>query len=536
MPVHWNTTTIWNRHKPDGLAGHQETIEGVTNYAYVRIKNRGSSIANNTVVRGYHSKPSAGVMWPTGWQSMATSQIFVGTLQPNNAEEKIAGPFSWVPNKNVWGHDCILMVVSADGDPSNADNFTVNNPIEDWRLVPNDNNVAQRNVALVAGAGGIAGLVASLQGKGFWIRNTLQNEALTIVTVKMPEVMEKLGWQITLQNFPDEGVVMQPLEQREVIFDVIAGKAFTADDIKQSDTRDIVITATANGIILGGVTYTIDLDIAFPINGPKPCSRCDKLNTEDHICVPKHLQCSLCGKPTVAIESCTCPEPKRCAVCKQIVSLAVCRICGMVYIVCGCPPTKHKCSKPQFCTNCGIQLGNIKHRCNCVCGELYTEDHQCDQLRKRCPDCGVVINTVACLKCRRKLLECGCLRPLHRCISLDPVLSCSICGGNHAASNCKVLPPILARCSQCGSNPCICKTLVKPPVVGPDLFVQKVVTEADIGTHLNEGWTVKLQLQSGSVILEKAIDIENIANEVLDQVNKQIADTVAKEKQRLLEK
>ena len=38
------------------------------------------------------------------------------------------------------------MIVSATGDPSNVDNFTTGEVIEDWRLVPNDNNIAMRKV------------------------------------------------------------------------------------------------------------------------------------------------------------------------------------------------------------------------------------------------------------------------------------------------------------------------------------------------------------------------------------------------------
>ena len=34
------------------------------------------------------------------------------------------GPFEWVPNENVYGHDCVLMIASVAGDPSNVDNFT----------------------------------------------------------------------------------------------------------------------------------------------------------------------------------------------------------------------------------------------------------------------------------------------------------------------------------------------------------------------------------------------------------------------------
>jgi hypothetical protein len=42
------------------------------------------------------------------------------------------------------------MVVSAAGDPSNLDNFTAVDPMPNWRLIPNDNNIAQRNITVAA--------------------------------------------------------------------------------------------------------------------------------------------------------------------------------------------------------------------------------------------------------------------------------------------------------------------------------------------------------------------------------------------------
>lgn len=147
LPVYWDTETIWNRRVADGVEGHQEPTIG-TNYAYVKIKNRGTSIAENVVVRAFHGKPLAGLVWPDDLQPMTTPELSAGTLQPNNAEEKIIGPFAWTPVENAVGHDSMMMIVSATGDPSNVDNFTAGEEIEDWRLVPNDNNVALRNVKL----------------------------------------------------------------------------------------------------------------------------------------------------------------------------------------------------------------------------------------------------------------------------------------------------------------------------------------------------------------------------------------------------
>lgn len=143
-----NAAAIWNRHAPDGQEGHQEPALG-TNYAYVKIRNRGREAANNVAVRGFHSKPLAGHDWPQGLQPMTTPELAAGSVQPNDAEEITVGPFAWTPVANDHGQDRMMMVVSAPGDPSNADKFSAGKEIEDWRLVPNDNNIALRDVRLL---------------------------------------------------------------------------------------------------------------------------------------------------------------------------------------------------------------------------------------------------------------------------------------------------------------------------------------------------------------------------------------------------
>jgi hypothetical protein len=265
LPVHWATTTIWNRRSADGLAAHEEPALGETNYAYVKIKNRGTSVANNVIVKGYHCKPSAGVLWPNDLQAMTTAQLSAGTLQPNNTEEKIVGPFEWTPVTNAWGHDCMLMIVSASGDPSNVDKFTAGEVVEDWRLVPNDNNVAQRNVNLVPG-GGLRGLIAGLHGKGFWVGNPGRTSAMVAVTVALPPLLAQRGWRIGLRDLPADGARLKAHEQRLVTFEVHAGAPFTRADATATTERDIVVTATADGAIIGGMVYRIDPDLDMPFN------------------------------------------------------------------------------------------------------------------------------------------------------------------------------------------------------------------------------------------------------------------------------
>jgi hypothetical protein len=43
------------------------TRSGQTNFAYVRIKNRGTQAATNVVVKGFHALPGVGLVFPTDW-------------------------------------------------------------------------------------------------------------------------------------------------------------------------------------------------------------------------------------------------------------------------------------------------------------------------------------------------------------------------------------------------------------------------------------------------------------------------------------
>ena len=53
---------------------HEEPIPGATNYAYVKVKNRGTLEANDVVVKACHSKPQAGLFWPDDFQPISSDE------------------------------------------------------------------------------------------------------------------------------------------------------------------------------------------------------------------------------------------------------------------------------------------------------------------------------------------------------------------------------------------------------------------------------------------------------------------------------
>jgi hypothetical protein len=251
--VHWQNMSMWNRNSPDGLSGHQNAIEGATNYMYGKVKNRGTSAATNVTVRSYHSLPGAGLTWPNDFTEMSpVGGLPIPSIGPNNSEEATVGPFEWVPNVNAYGHDCVLMIASVAGDASNVDNFTGTETIAEWRLVPNDNNVGQRNVSIVPGGGGPEAFTTALDGAVFLAGNSFNRPATMELRVEMPKVLASKGWRLQFADLDDNKFRL---------------KAFTADEIESAADRNISVYLYGNDILLGGMTYQLDPDLKEPSGG-----------------------------------------------------------------------------------------------------------------------------------------------------------------------------------------------------------------------------------------------------------------------------
>ena len=142
MSDYANCGAIWNRIAGDGLEGHQIPVVGLSNFAYVKIQNRGTTAAKSVIVEAFQNKPESRLIYPDDWDPMVTPRISAADLLPNSPEV-IVGPFEWVPSA---GDNYILMAVSANGDLSNLVKFGPDKSIPDCRLVPNDNNLGMRKV------------------------------------------------------------------------------------------------------------------------------------------------------------------------------------------------------------------------------------------------------------------------------------------------------------------------------------------------------------------------------------------------------
>jgi hypothetical protein len=269
--VHWQNMSMWNRNASDGMSGHQNAIDGQTNYMYGKVKNRGTSTANNVTVRAFHSLPGAGLTWPNDFVEMnPIGGLPIASIAANNLAEVTIGPFEWEPNINAYGHDCVLMIASVAEDPSNIDNFTDVETIQEWRLVPNDNNVGQRNVSVVPGEGGGEALMASLNGAFFMAGNNLNKRAVMELKVEMPAVLANKGWQLRFDGIRDHKFLLKAGEKRRIQLMLHKGKEFTKADIEGATDRMINVSLFANDILLGGMSYYVDPNLKKPSGGKLP--------------------------------------------------------------------------------------------------------------------------------------------------------------------------------------------------------------------------------------------------------------------------
>jgi len=130
----YESPDLWVRNTDDGGLTHQDPIAGVTNYIYVRLRNRGT-VAITGSVDVYWIEPSLGVRCGD-WAYIDT--VSFSDLLPG--EVRILS-LEWVPTRT--GHTCLQDVIDSPDDPYNR--ALECSPL--W--VPWDNNVEWHNVNII---------------------------------------------------------------------------------------------------------------------------------------------------------------------------------------------------------------------------------------------------------------------------------------------------------------------------------------------------------------------------------------------------
>jgi len=261
----WETTDIWNRIEPDGQPAHQTPIICKKNYAYVRVKNRGTKPASGARAYAYHCRPSAGLVWPDDFEPMTTSALNVpGALAPGATIE--IGPFEWTPIER--GHECMFMSVTASADRANSDPTTgfpsAIGPTPAWRLVPSDNNIAMRALIPIPGGGGRCALEAAFCNRQFWAQNPLNRTARMEIRAQLPGFLTSGGWAMEFGNPGQGSFSLGPRESRLIRPRLVSGRDVSPGEVTDAGGANITVLVLADGLIVGGLTFVLDTALTAP--------------------------------------------------------------------------------------------------------------------------------------------------------------------------------------------------------------------------------------------------------------------------------
>lgn len=195
---HWMSPDIWVRNESpdmpgeDPAAGHQPPINGVPNYLYTRIHNRGSQPAGPVTVKAFRCDPATGMIWPDDFTEIGSLSLAEPVVAGSFAD---AGPFIWTPH--IVDHECLLAVVSCQGDHAIPDVY--HGRLDHSLLVRYDNNIGQRNVSpWTSFPGGKTRVSVMLRGDTIASTNTVAIDADdfpgdTIIEVRVPRRLADQG-------------------------------------------------------------------------------------------------------------------------------------------------------------------------------------------------------------------------------------------------------------------------------------------------------------------------------------------------------
>ena len=120
---------------------------GVPAFVFARVKNRGAAASGPITVKAFSSPPGSARAWPTGWVSLpAPPGPMPSTVAAAPAPGVVVGPFSWTPTAP--GTQALLVVVESVEDRALTQDLPAGTTVDWMDLVPFDNNLAVREVAV----------------------------------------------------------------------------------------------------------------------------------------------------------------------------------------------------------------------------------------------------------------------------------------------------------------------------------------------------------------------------------------------------
>lgn len=257
---YWETQDIWVKptayaapadQQAGGPGDHIEPPVGSVANLYARVKNRGTTVAGSgaVTVRAFHCNPGIGLVWPDDWTEMdASAAIATTNIVPGAGNGVIAGPFTWTPTEV--GHECVLVIAECANDRANTQDLAASDHVEHSKLVPFDNNIAQRNLVPTAAKGKMK--------RGFWLRNP--DPLVRTIALNFTSTLPK-GWAWPTNLVNTSAIRMAPLERKWIDLEIDQAGG---PEVTQFDKPYVLtVTGTIDGRLIGGMTYYLAPPSAF---------------------------------------------------------------------------------------------------------------------------------------------------------------------------------------------------------------------------------------------------------------------------------
>ena len=238
LPEHLEPPARGRRHGAPGPGGRRHQLR-------VRADQEPRHAAgDNVVVKAYHAHPAAGLVYPNDWKPMTTPQLPAPTSPPNNAVGVMVGPFEWTPSAGrarVHVHDRLR-----DRRPEQRRQHPPGESIPEWRLVPHDNNIGQRNVTPIAFIK-IDELIKAFSELRFTLKNPLRVSAKMLLSPKLPKTLTSRKWKLEFTNAGEATPKLGAGKTIPITMKLVPGEPFTAADLAKEKSPAIRIEAYATG-------------------------------------------------------------------------------------------------------------------------------------------------------------------------------------------------------------------------------------------------------------------------------------------------
>jgi hypothetical protein len=185
----WVSPDIWVRHSDDGGTAHQNPLPGMTNYIYMRVRNRGTTTIHDINVDVYWGSAGLGLTWPSSWTPANNTTI--PSLAPG-AVVIVSVPWN---TPLITGHFCLRARIDSLEDPIGSGPDTIL-PTD---AVRNNNNIAQKNAHIVD--------YPEINECGFYT-TTIYTDEVYFDAINTRGVTSTVNIEIDDKGFPPDGQII----------------------------------------------------------------------------------------------------------------------------------------------------------------------------------------------------------------------------------------------------------------------------------------------------------------------------------------